>query len=144
MFCLHRIYLSTGSLELILKISYEYNHILPFLAAVGLFMTFVMTDVSGVIAKIGKRIGPYTLGVYLLHENLGVRNAWPDWLGADKITGVGSLLVRVLTAAVIVFVAGILIDWIRSLLMGGLHKLLCKVALYRKLVAKLETNYDGI
>ena len=34
---LHLFYQRTGSLELILKIPYEYNHIFPFLASVGLF-----------------------------------------------------------------------------------------------------------
>lgn len=37
---LHLFYLKTGSLELILKIPYEYNHIFPFLASLGLFCLF--------------------------------------------------------------------------------------------------------
>ncbi len=134
---LHLIYQKTGSLELIVNIPLEYNHIFPFLAAVGLFMTFLMTDVSGVIAKAAIRVAPYTLGVYLLHENMGVRYAWQNWFGADKITGVFELLLSALTAVVILFTAGILVDVLRALIMRGLHGILMKLGCYRKLVDKL-------
>ena len=68
---LHLFYLKTGSLELILKIPYEYNHIFPFLASLGLFCLFLDSSIQGKIGSVAVRIAPYTLGVYLLHENLG-------------------------------------------------------------------------
>ena len=77
---LHLFYLKTGSLELILKIPYEYNHIFPFLASLGLFCLFLDSSIQGKIGSVAVRIAPYTLGVYLLHENLGVRYAWQKWL----------------------------------------------------------------
>lgn len=137
--CLHRIYLKTGSMELIMKIATEYNHIFPFLAALGLFMTFLMTNVSGVVSKVVNRIAPYTLGVYLLHENMGVRYAWQNWLGAERIANVPELLLGILTAVVIVFAAGVIVDVVRDLVMKGLHDILLKMALYRKLVKKIES-----
>lgn len=136
--CLHQIYLKTGSMELIMRIATEYNHVFPFLAAVGLFLTFLMTNVSGKVSIVGNRIAPYTLGVYLLHENLGVRYAWQNWLGADRISGVLELLPGILTAVVIVFAAGILVDFIRDCIMKGLHAVLLKLAPYRKLMDKIE------
>ncbi len=136
--CLHQIYLKTGSLELIMKIATEYNHVFPFLAALGLFMTFLMTNVSGKVSIVVNRIAPYTLGVYLLHENIGVRYVWQNWLGADRISGVPGLLLGILTAMVIVFTAGILIDFIRASIMKGLHTVLLKLAPYRKLTGRIE------
>lgn len=136
--CLHQVYLKTGSLELIMKVATEYNHVFPFLAAVGLFMTFLATDVSGVVSKIVNRIAPYTLGVYLLHENIGVRYAWQAWLGADRISGIPGLIAGVLTAIVSVFVIGILIDFLRDLFMKGLHGALCHVKPYQKILTKIE------
>lgn len=65
---LHLFYLKTGSLELILKIPYEYNHIFPFLASLGLFCLFLDSSIQGKIGSVAVRIAPYTLGVYLLHE----------------------------------------------------------------------------
>ena len=82
---LHLFYLKTGSLELILKIPYEYNHIFPFLASLGLFCLFLDSSIQGKIGSVAVRIAPYTLGVYLLHENLGVRYAWQKWLGVGQI-----------------------------------------------------------
>lgn len=141
--CLHQVYLKTGSLELIMKVATEYNHVFPFLASLGLFMTFLATKVSGGIAKIVNRIAPYTLGVYLLHENMGVRYAWQNWLGANKINSVPGVIVGTLTVVVIVFAVGIFVDFIRDLIMKGLHVLLSHFAPYRKLTEKIEAA-DGI
>ena len=60
---LHLFYLKTGSLELILKIPYEYNHIFPFLASLGLFCLFLDSSIQGKIGSVAVRIAPYTLGV---------------------------------------------------------------------------------
>lgn len=135
--CLHQINLRTGSLVWIMHIAQEYNHLFPFLAAIGLFMTFLMTDVSGLKARLAKRIAPYTLGVYLLHENMGVRYAWQEWLGADRVSGIPGLLLSVLTAAVIVFSVGILVDFLRELFMRGLHTVLMRFALYRRVTDRI-------
>ncbi len=136
--CMHQVYVNTGSMEYIITVATEYNHIFPFLAALGLFMTFLMTNVSSVIAKVVNRVGPYTLGVYLLHENLGVRYIWQEWLGADRITGILGLIIGVLIASVVVFVSGVVVDFLRELLMKGLHAVLCHIAPYKKLVEKIE------
>lgn len=136
--CLHQAYLRTGSLELIMKVATEYNHVFPFLASLGLFMTFLATNVSGGIAKLAVRIAPYTLGVYLLHENMGVRYAWQNWLKAEQINSVSGVMLGVVTALVLVFVIGVLVDLVRALLMKGLHALLSHLAPYRRLVEKIE------
>lgn len=112
---LHLFYQRTGSLELILKIPYEYNHIFPFLASVGLFCLFLDSDIRGKIGSVAVKIAPYTLGVYLLHENLGVRYAWQKWLGSDRIDGAVSLLLWTVIAVIVVFVLGILVDVIRKI-----------------------------
>lgn len=141
MLALRYVYLRTGSFELIMGISFEYNHILPFLASIGFFMAFAMTEVSGFFAKVAKTVGPYTLGVYLLHENVGVRYAWQNWLWADKVTGIGDVLALTLIAVVTVFVIGVSVDMLRSYLMKGVHVILLKLAPYRKIVSKMEMAY---
>ena len=97
------------------------------------FLTFLSVKVSGIFAKVVTKVAPYTLGVYLLHENMGVRYAWQNWLGADKVTGVGSLLLHVLLAVVVVFVLGVAVDYVRSRLMYGLTKLFGKLGWFRRL-----------
>ena len=135
---LHLFYQRTGSLELILKIPYEYNHIFPFLASVGLFCLFLDSDIRGKIGSVAVKIAPYTLGVYLLHENLGVRYAWQKWLGSDRIDGAVSLLLWTVIAVIVVFVLGILVDVIRKNICGGLHKIFLHIRPYRVLTEKIQ------
>lgn len=132
------IYIRTGSIGRMTGMCLEYNHILPFLGALGLFCAFARMEINGKIADVIKKIGPYTLGVYLLHENLGLRYTWQPWFGSDRIHSVGELLLFTLLAAVGVFIAGILVDMLRAGLMAVLHRLLYKLKGYRKLIEKIE------
>lgn len=136
-FVLRGIYLRTGSLGRMLTISFEYNHFVLFLAAVGLFCFFLQVKASGRLAGLAVKAAPYTLGVYLLHENEGVRYAWENWLGADKVNSVGSLLVYTVIAVACVFVCGILVEAVRTRVMRGGHVLLSKLGAYRNLVDKI-------
>ncbi len=134
---LHMLYVRTGSLGLLLTVSTEYNHIFPLLAAVGLFVVFKNVKISGGFARAICKIAPYTLGVYLLHENIGVRNIWQNWLGADRIGSVAALLGWTCVAVVIVFAVGIVVDFLRELLMKGIHRVLLYIKPYRKTVDKI-------
>lgn len=142
---LREVYLRTGSLGRVVGMCLEYNHILPFLAAVGLFAVFCRLRVNEKISHVINKIAPYTLGVYLLHENLGLRYAWQNWLGAEKVRiystgGIQGVLVLVfgtLAAAACVFICGILVDMARAGLMKGLHRVLGKVSIYRRLTEKI-------
>lgn len=142
-------YLRTGSLERLLKVLMEYNHILPFLAAVGLFGFFLGLRVKGRAAGVVNRIAPYTLGVYLLHENLGLRYTWQKWLGSGRglllqapggggFTAAAGLVLWTMAAAACVFVCGIMVDAARKRLFGMVHCALSKLGLYRRLVMALE------
>lgn len=149
---LRRIYLQSGSLDTMLKFCMEYNHILPFLAAIGLFSVFYRIKIRGKAAAFINRVAPYTLGVYLLHENLGLRYTWPNWLGAGKVaeamaegsvSALGLLLFWTAAAAIAVFVCGVLADMLRKGVFGILHRGLMKVGIYRNLTGKIE-KLDGI
>lgn len=149
---LRAVYLRTGSLGRMLKMCLEYNHILPFLAAVGLFGTFAGMRLNGRAAEIVGRIGPYTLGVYLLHENLGLRYAWQNWFGAGKVAeamgaggmgAIGTLLLWTMAAAAGLFVCGTLVDMLRKGIFDLLHRGLRKLGAYRGLLKVLE-RADGL
>ena len=131
---LRMVFLKTGSLGRMTGMCMEYNHILPFLAALGLFYAFLKLDFKGKIAGVIVKIAPYTLGVYLLHENLGLRYTWQRWLGVDRVSGVLSLLLHTILAAVAVFAVGIIVDMLRALLMKGIHRVLLRVKGYRRLM----------
>jgi len=137
-FALRQVYLHTGSLGRMLKVCLEYNHILPFLAALGLFMAFRQLKVGGKISHVINAIAPYTLGVYLLHENIGLRYSWQKWFGVEQVNSVGSLLLVTAGAVAGVFVCGVIVDMIRKWVFGTGHKLFCKIGFYRRLVTKIS------
>lgn len=170
-------YLRTGSLGRMLKVCMEYNHVLPFLAALGLFAAFagrkqqagvsvaeagaesagagsvkkpgadsaesIAAGRKGRITSVICAISPHTLGVYLLHENIGLRYSWQKWLGAERISGVGSLLLWTALAAVSVFICGILTDVLRAGLMRGLNGVLQKIPCWRDLLSAIRAT-DGL
>lgn len=140
---LRTVYLNTGSFGLMLKMFLEYNHLFPFLAAAGLFAAFKNLKIQGRAAALVTRISPYTLGVYLLHENIGFRYSWQNWFGASEVNSVMSLLYCTLSAVIVLFCCGILVDMLRNALMGGLHRLLGRTELYRKATAKV-CNVDAL
>lgn len=139
---LRMVFLKTGSLGRMTGMCMEYNHILPLLAALGLFYAFLKLDFKGKIADVIVKIAPYTLGVYLLHENLGLRYTWQRWFGADKVSGVLSLLLHTILAVVAVFAVGILVDMLRALLMKGIHGVLLRAKGYRRLMDGLKVADD--
>lgn len=135
---LHMVYVKTGSLEHIMKISIEYNHIFPLIASVGLFEAFLNINIKGKLAGIITKISPYTLGVYLLHENFAVRYEWQKMLRADRIDGVGSLLIWTIVAVIVVFAAGIVADMLRAYLMRGFNAVFVHFRPYRYVTGKIK------
>lgn len=112
---IHGIYLKNGSLEHMLGTTYGYNHLLVILAAVLLFATFRKMQLRGGVGNFIIKISPYTLGVYLLHEQLAMRYLWPKWLFCEKVTGPGTLVLYWAIAIVVVMAAGLLVDALRAL-----------------------------
>lgn len=134
------VYLSTGSLGRMLNMCMEYNHIFTFLAALGLFMAFLNIKLpeKGIVTSVIEKTAPYTLGVYLLHENIGLRYVWQNWLRADRISGVGELVVWTLIAAVCVFCVGVFTDAMYKLFVKGLGAAFGVLPLGRKWFALLQ------
>lgn len=133
-FILRFVYLRTGKLENILGICYDYNHILVLTASVALFYTFCRIEIKNrTLSRVICRIAPYTPGVYLWHEHIAIRYEWTGWL--YDITGVPDspayLIIDMLIAVAAVFVIGIILDMLRSLLFSGMHQLLLRISAYR-------------
>ena len=124
MYLLRGMYLQSGSFGLILKIGFEYNHIFVLLASVGLFGWFLLGKNEGVTANAAAGIAPYVLGVYLLHENIGVRYGWQNWFRADRIQTVGQLVLWTVIAVICVFMTGVIVEVVRSFIVSVLGRLL--------------------
>ena len=105
----------TGALKYYMDMPYCYNYFLTLIGSVALFYVFKQMKVKeeGVVTTLLCRMSPYTFGVYLLHENLAIRNLWPAWLGVEGVKGRPLFVLQMLFAVVIVFAFGIVIDFVR-------------------------------
>lgn len=110
---------STGKLEYYMDMTYAYNYVLVLVSSIALFYAWTYVDIKeGKAADLICKIAPFTFGVYLLHENVGVRLIWPYVLGADKVSNFGLQLLHMIFSVIVVFAAGCLVDWIRSKIFG--------------------------
>ena len=90
---------STGKLEYYMDMTYSYNYVTLFIASIGLFYAFIYISKKN-INKDAKKSGEiinwlakYTFGVYLLHENVLIREKWQILLGVNRID---SIIVQIL------------------------------------------------
>ncbi len=128
-FVLSQIQVRTGRLKEMINVSLDYNHILVFCSALGIFAAFLHAKPLG--KKFGRLvclISPYCLGVYLLQESPVMRYLWQDWFGLREVMGrtVPMFLLQVFGAVAVMFVLGICVDVIRSLLFRGVTYLVCR------------------
>ena len=103
--------------------TFDYNHILCLIGAVGLFLGFLYWKMpEGKAAMVARKIAPYTFGVYLLHENREFRYLWPELLGIDKYGSGQWSVLHWLMSILVVFAVGILVDYLRGRLFKVVEK----------------------
>ena len=115
----------TGKLEYMLDMLCANNHILVLLASVALFTAFIELKTDTINEKTGKIIllfSSSTFGIYLLHENLLVRNRWALWLGVDRLNNTAFKLLFLIISIVALFAVGTLIDRVRAGLFSMFRK----------------------
>lgn len=114
----------TGTLYDYLDMTYTYNYILVLFSSLAFFYIFVYVKIEdGFMSKLICRIAPLTFGVYLLHENIGIRFMWPYILGAQTTNIFIVGVCRMILAVVAVFVLGCFVDWIRTAIFKFVGKL---------------------
>lgn len=113
----------TGALKYYMDMPYCYNYFLTLIGSVALFYVFKQWKIKeGVVSALICRIAPYTFGVYLLHENIAIRNLWPAWLGVEGVKESPSFVLQMLVAVIVVFVFGIIVDFVRKRLFDLFYK----------------------
>lgn len=138
-------YLFTGRFEDFMSAPTGYNHLLTIGAAVALFYAFKNWRFGEKQSRPGTiicRTAPYSLGVYLLHEQIYVRYEWPFLLGAGRCTSVASLAGHWIAAILIVMVCGLAVDFCRDVLFRSGGKLLAGSGLDRML-QKVDDRVNG-
>ena len=83
-----------------------------FFLSLAIFVYFVYTKIENRIAHIVVKVAPYTFGVYLIHDNTLVR----EWLWRSFIPDTFSypMFIYSMVLAVAIFVACLIIDFLRS------------------------------
>lgn len=112
-----------GGIAYYFTVPFHYNFIFCLTGAVGLFYAFAFLDIKeGKIAELIRKAGKYCFGVYLLHEHLDVRHLWyqtlTGWVKSMGLSEVTAFVVEFLFCVILIFAAGICIDFIRDKVFG--------------------------
>lgn len=137
-FVLYYVNYRTGGLVHYSQVPMHYNFILTLTGSLGLFSIFRYYHMreSGV-AKAVRFMGPLTFGVYLLHMHLEIKDRWIGWLesflGEVALDSVPLFLWHAAMSVLIVFAAGIFVDWIRKSIFDYAGRVLHDTALFKKI-----------
>jgi hypothetical protein len=126
------------SLGYYFTVPFHYNFVLCLTGALGLFYCFSKINIKeGKGAGIIRKLGALSFGVYLFHEHIDIRNVWYQYLkgivNPASGEGLGFFFLELVCCTVLLFGAGILIDYIRSILFDLAEKLLAGTVIGRKL-----------
>jgi len=99
-------------------IVFHYNYLPVLVSSIGLFYIFKNSvfNEEGIPAGVSRQLGRLTFGVYLLHEHPEVRYMWPKWLGVSTDRGLAATVLHWLMCLVVVYAAGLLVEYVRSLI----------------------------
>lgn len=115
---------NTGKLEYSMDMTYCYNYVTIFVASIGLFMAFAEMNIKTVPWI--NRIAGCTFGVYLLHDNIAIRNEWQKFLGIGVASGKWWQIFHMLFCIAVVFAAGIAAELVRQYIVSVFIKVLRK------------------
>lgn len=112
-----------GKFDYYMNMVYSYNHILTLFASLSLFFAFKhwQPKECGLVRFLCK-LAPYTFGVYLIHENIVIRNLWPHWFGVERVKGSLLFVAYMMVVICVVFAVCMTVDWVRSLVFKRVGK----------------------
>lgn len=128
-------------------VPFHYNFIFCLTGAIGLFYGFSRISIKeGWMAERIRKIGSLCFGVYLLHEHIDLRYLWYGWMrqiiNPGGKYGLGFFLGEMICCVLILFVMGIIIDWLRSVLFSfSITIVIGKTKLYQK-VQELDRAFQ--
>lgn len=129
------------------SVPYHYNFVLCLTGAIGLFFSFSKVKIKeGRGTDIIRGLGTLCFGIYLLHEHIDLRYQWYEWLAGmvnpGQEEGLAFFLAELLFCVAVLFVAGIMIDFIRNKLFASLAAGLQNTRIGRWL-HQLDREMDG-
>ncbi len=127
-----------GGLNYYSEVPIHLNFIFTLTGSLGLFSMFRFYRMKeSWFANVVRFAAPLTFGVYLVHMHLEIRDRWVGWMEnlmgpvpTDSILFYSFHLVR---SVLIVFLAGVFVDWIRKTIFGFLGRVLHDTWLFKKI-----------
>ena len=101
---------------------YFYNSPIVIIQSVAIFLLFGKFELK---SKIINTISSTTLGIYLIHENIYIKNNLYKWIGVytGKTIYGNSIIVKVIMYAIIIFTGCAIIELVRKILFHMISKL---------------------
>lgn len=142
----HEIIYNTGRFRTCENITSDYNYIFCLTGALGLFTAFrYMKIKEGFIADTARRLAPFSLGIYLIHEHGLIRGRWLTWMCAifgDVPENPALFAGHLMACVAVLFICCAIADWLRSLLFDGVGRVCADTKLAGRL-KKADTELAG-
>lgn len=128
-------------------VPYHYNFVFCLTASIGLLYGFSKLQIrEGFLADGIRKAGGLCFGVYLLHEHVDLRYRWYEavkgTVNPSGQEGISMFLAEWIVSIILLFGAGILVDFIRSLIFKGVSSALSGTAPWRWL-GRLDAQMEG-
>lgn len=132
----YKINFDTGNFNYYAEVPCHYNFFFALTGALGLFSVFrFMRLKENLLADMIRIIAPYTLGVYLLHMHFEIADRWVEWIeqiiGETPLDNVLTFFIHLVVSVLIVFFAGIFVDWIRKYIFNFFGRVLGDTKVFR-------------
>lgn len=112
-----------GKFDYYMNMVFSYNHILTLLASLSFFYAFLHWEPKDKKAvHFVSKIAPYTFGVYLIHENVAIRDLWTGWFLVEKVKDSLLFVPYMILVIACLFVVCMAIDYIRACIFKKVFK----------------------
>ena len=140
----YKINYDTGRFNYYAGVPNHYNFIFTLTGALGLFSLFrFMKLKENFFAEVIRIIAPYTLGVYLLHMHFEIADRWVEWIehiiGETPLDNVPMYFIHLVVSILIVFFAGIFVDWVRKYVFNFIGRI-CENTKLFKLIKRIDED----
>ncbi len=128
------------------EVPFNLNFFFTLTGSLGLFSFFRFYKMrENKAADVVRFMGPLTFGVYLLHMHVEIRDRWVEWMehliGEVPMYSVPLFAWHAIRSIVIVFLAGIFVDWIRKMIFDYVGRVMHDTWLFKK-VRQLDEELD--
>ncbi len=119
-------------------VPFHYNFVFTLTASLGLFSFFRFYRMKeNRAADVVRIVGPLTFGVYLLHMHVEIKDRWVEWIenliGQAPLYSVPLFIWHAARAIIIVFAAGIFIDFLRKVIFDYIGRVMHDTWLFKKI-----------